>query len=75
MTDLLLQRLAAFFDENDTAASFLSEDGDGGYVAAVARMTREIERLRKAEIAERNLQSQLRPPGSVDAPVSGGNEK
>ncbi len=38
MTDLLLQRLARFFDENETAGSFLSEDGDGGYVAAVARM-------------------------------------
>lgn len=57
MTDLLLQRLAQFFDENETAASFLSEDGDGGYVAAVARMTHEIERLRKAEMAERDLQS------------------
>ena len=46
MTDLLLQRLAAFFDENETAGQFLSEDGDGGYVAAVARMAREIRRLR-----------------------------
>ena len=48
MTDLLLQRLARFFDENDTAASFLSEDGDGGYVAAVTRMTQEIEQRREA---------------------------
>ena len=45
MTDLLLRRLAAFFDKNDTAGAFLSEDGDGGYVAAVARMAGEIERL------------------------------
>ncbi len=62
MTDLLLRRLATFFDENDTAGAFLSEDGDGGYLAAVKRMTREIERLRKAGIDERNMQSQLRPP-------------
>ena len=48
MTDLLLRRIAAFFDENDTAGAFLAEDGDGGYVAAVARMTRELERLRAA---------------------------
>ena len=68
MTDLLLQRLAAFFDENEIAASFLSEDGDSGYVGAVARMAREIERLRKAEIDERNVQSQLRPPSSDSAP-------
>ena len=46
MSDLLLQRLAQFFIENETANSFLSEDGDGGYVAAVDRMAREIERLR-----------------------------
>ena len=46
MTDLLLRRMAWFFDANDTAASFLSEDGDGGYVKAVIGMTCEIERLR-----------------------------
>lgn len=62
MSDILLRRLAAFFNENETAHGFLSKDGDGGYLAAVAEMAREIERLRKAEIDERNLQSQLRPP-------------
>jgi len=62
MTDLFMRRVAAFFYENDTAHEFLSQDGDGGYLAAIAAMAHEIERLRKVEIAEQGLKSQLRPP-------------
>ena len=62
MTDLILRRLAKFFHENATAHSFLAQDGDGGYLAAIAGMAREIEQLRKVKIAEMALRSQLKPP-------------
>jgi hypothetical protein len=39
-------RIVEFFDKDETAGSFLSEDGDGGFVGAVYRMAREIDRLR-----------------------------
>lgn len=39
-------RLITLFDQDATAGSFLSEDGEGGFVAGVYRMAREIERLR-----------------------------
>lgn len=39
-------RLITLFDQDATAASFLSEDGEGGFVGGVYRMAREIDRLR-----------------------------
>jgi len=41
-------RVADFFDTDATAASFMNEDGDGGFIGAMYRMAREIERLRAA---------------------------
>ena len=69
MTDIFMRRVATFFHENETAHSFLSQDGDGGYLAAIVRMTTELEELRKAARVELELRSQLRPPrpGSGEA--------
>jgi len=39
-------RIVEFFDKDDTAGSFLREDGDGGFVGAIYRMAREIDALR-----------------------------
>ena len=41
-----LARVAAYFDASDLASSFMSEDGDGGFLAAIHRMTQEIASLR-----------------------------
>ncbi len=41
-------RIVFFFDEDQTAGSFLREDGDGGFTGAIHRMAREIDRLRTA---------------------------
>lgn len=38
MTQFLLDRLVQFFDEDETAGAFLTEDGDGGYVGAISRI-------------------------------------
>ena len=42
-------RIVSFFDEDETAGSFLREDGDGGFVGAIYSMAREIDRLRALE--------------------------
>lgn len=47
-------RMVMFFDQDNTAGSFLSEDGEGGFVGAVSRMAREIDRLRAAVPAPQN---------------------
>lgn len=39
-------RVVKAFDEDETANSFLSEDGEGGFAAGVYRMADEIRRLR-----------------------------
>lgn len=39
-------RLITLFDQDATAGSFLSEDGEGGFVGGVYRMAREIDLLR-----------------------------
>lgn len=39
-------RIVAIFDQDPTAGSFLSEDGEGGFAAGVHRMAREIDALR-----------------------------
>jgi hypothetical protein len=39
-------RIVMLFDSDDTAGSFLREDGEGGFVGAVERMAREIDGLR-----------------------------
>ena len=46
MSGNLLDRMSDFFDQDDTAAAFLSEDGDGGFVGAVYRMARELDGAR-----------------------------
>lgn len=38
-------RIIAIFDTDETAGSFLREDGEGGFASGVYRMAREIERL------------------------------
>ena len=38
-------RIVEFFDKDETAGSFLPEDGDGGFVGAIYRMAREIDAL------------------------------
>lgn len=51
------ERVVEVFDKNETAGSFLREDGEGGFASGVARMAAEIDRLRErvAELeAERN---------------------
>ena len=39
-------RIVEIFDTDETAGSFLREDGEGGFASGVYRMAREIERLR-----------------------------
>jgi len=39
-------KIVKIFDEDETAGSFLREDGEGGFASGVYRMAREIERLR-----------------------------
>lgn len=39
-------RIVTIFDQDPTAGSFLSEDGEGGFAGAVHRMAREIDALR-----------------------------
>jgi hypothetical protein len=39
-------RIIDVFDKNETAGAFLSDDGEGGFAAGVARMADEIDRLR-----------------------------
>lgn len=39
-------RIVDFFDKDDTSGSFLNEDGEGGFLGAIDRMAREIDRLR-----------------------------
>lgn len=39
-------RIVTIFDQDPTAGSFLSEDGEGGFADAVHRMAREIDALR-----------------------------
>lgn len=41
-------RIVEIFDKDETAGSFLREDGEGGFASGVYRMAREIERLRGA---------------------------
>ncbi len=41
-------RIVMLFDRDETAGSFLREDGEGGFTGAVYRMAREIDRLRDA---------------------------
>jgi hypothetical protein len=41
-------RIVMLFDRDKTAGEFLREDGEGGFVGAVYRMAREIDRLRSA---------------------------
>jgi hypothetical protein len=43
-------RIVTVFDTDETAGSFLREDGEGGFASGVYRMAREIERLREAII-------------------------
>lgn len=38
-------RLIELFDLDETAARFVADDGDGGFVGAVYRMARHIDRL------------------------------
>ncbi len=47
-------RIVAIFDKNETAASFLREDGEGGFASGVSRMVKEIDSLRElnAELVE-----------------------
>jgi hypothetical protein len=39
-------QIVEFFDKDETAASFLKEDGEGGFLSGIYRMAREIETLR-----------------------------
>ncbi len=39
-------RIVEAFDKDETAGSFLREDGEGGFASGVYRMAREIKRLR-----------------------------
>ena len=48
-------RLMTLFDNDAVAGSFLNEDGDGGFVGAVYRMAREIERVRSQDLKVTNL--------------------
>ena len=45
-TQSFLIRVVNKFDSDPTCAEFMSEDGDGGFIGAIHRMAREIERLR-----------------------------
>ena len=44
---LAYRRIIEIFDKDETAGSFLREDGEGGFASGVHRMAREIDRLRK----------------------------
>ena len=46
MADFGYIRVVKAFDENETAGSFLREDGEGGFAAGIIRMAAEIDRLR-----------------------------
>jgi len=49
-------RIVEAFDKNETAGSFLREDGEGGFASGVYRMADEIDALRaRAEQAEAAL--------------------
>lgn len=56
-------RMVMFFDQDNTAGSFLSEDGEGGFVGAVSRMAREIDRLRQSS-APQEQHAFIPPPPS-----------
>lgn len=45
-------RIVDFFDRDETAGSFLREDGEGGFVGGIYRMAREIESLRASSAAK-----------------------
>lgn len=47
-TEFGYQRIVEIFDTDETAGSFLREDGEGGFSSGVYRMARGIERLRAA---------------------------
>lgn len=48
MSEFGYKRIVEAFDEDDTAAAFLSDDGEGGFASGVYRMAREIRHLRRA---------------------------
>ena len=49
--EAIYTRIVRAFDTNETANSFLSEDGDGGFSSGVIRMAEEITSLRE-QLAE-----------------------
>lgn len=59
-------RVMEAFDRNETAGSFLREDGDGGFSSGVIRMAEEIDRLR-AQVDELDFLRHEGGPQSVAA--------
>lgn len=48
MSDTIINKIIEAFDKDDTAAKFLSDDGDGGFAGGVYRMARRIDELENA---------------------------
>ncbi len=59
-------RIVAIFDTDETAGSFLREDGEGGFASGVYRMAREIERLRAALMEAKRTIKALHGPVAWD---------
>lgn len=50
MDDVYQKLVADFFDKDQTAASFMEDDGSGSFLGASVKMAREIDKLRKGNI-------------------------
>lgn len=51
-------RIVEVFEQNETAAQFLRDDGEGGFASGVERMAKEIERLRESARTAADRQQQ-----------------
>jgi len=63
-------RIVELFDKDETAGSFLREDGEGGFSSGVYRMAREIERLRAIVKRADDYVADLYRHGTIDLTIA-----